>query len=102
MKALHRLTGLLIVLLIPLTAFAGTFNDVPEDDDNRAAIEYLAYVGTLEGYSDGTFGGENTINRAELMKVLVAGQGLAPSVDDYNNCSTKIKAIAFLKHFVAV
>lgn len=76
----------MVVLLLPLTALAGTFSDVTAGHANQAAIEYLAYTGTLQGYSDGTFKPENTINRAELMKVLVAGQGIDPDADTYKNC----------------
>lgn len=76
----------MVVLMLPLTALAGTFSDVTAGHTNQAAIEYLVYTGTLQGYSDGTFKPENTINRAELMKVLVAGQGIDPDADTYNNC----------------
>jgi len=69
-----------------MTALAGTFDDVPSDHDNRAAIEYLVTTGTLQGYDDGNFYPELAINRAELMKVLVAGQGISPDPEIYNNC----------------
>jgi hypothetical protein len=63
-----------------------SFSDVVAYHDNYAAIEYLVNIGTLEGYSDGTFQPENTVNRAELMKILVAGQEITPDEDTYNNC----------------
>lgn len=80
------LAALALSSFLSVTAFAGTFTDVSTSHDNRGAIEYLAYTGTLEGYSDNTFRAEATINRAELMKVLVAGQGIDPDADTYNNC----------------
>ena len=76
----------LVVLILPLTALASTFSDVSPGHANQGAIEYLVYTGTLQGYSDGTFQPENSINRAELMKVLVAGQGIDPDADTYQNC----------------
>lgn len=63
-----------------------TFSDLPSYHDNFAAIEYLVHIGTLQGYSDGTFQPDNTVNRAELMKILVAGQEIDPDADTYKNC----------------
>ncbi|MFA6528155.1 MAG: S-layer homology domain-containing protein [Candidatus Gracilibacteria bacterium] len=80
------LVTMMIAGLFPVTALAGTFSDVPDTHENRAAVEYLVYTGTLEGYSDGTFGPSNTINRAELMKVLVASQGIEPDETLYHDC----------------
>lgn len=87
MKMLSSLIiSLMIGLMLPMTALAGTFYDVAAGHDNRAAIEYLVTTGTLQGYDDGNFYPELAINRAELMKVLVAGQGIDPDPEVYNNC----------------
>ncbi len=77
---------MIAVSLFSATAFAGTFSDVSGNHDNRAAVEYLVYNGTLEGYDDGTFRPSSTINRAELMKVLVASQGVEPDATLYHDC----------------
>jgi hypothetical protein len=87
MKTLKFLiTALLLSLTFTVVTFATTFSDVAETDDSYVAIEYLVSSETLEGYSDGTFQAEKTINRAELMKVLVAGQGIEPDEEDYKDC----------------
>jgi hypothetical protein len=80
--------GTFLLNLLPQIALAETrsFSDVETVNHNYTAIEYLAEQATLEGYSDGSFLPENTVNRAELMKILVAGQGIEPDEDIYQNC----------------
>ncbi len=53
---------------------------------NRDAIQYLNDSGVIGGYPDGTFKPQNTVNRAELLKILVGGQGVTPTVDQYHDC----------------
>lgn len=63
------------------------FTDVVSSHNNYDAIRFLTYLGVLEGYEDGSFKPNNTINRAELMKVMVHGWiGEAPDSDTYKNC----------------
>ena len=50
------------------------------------AIQYLFEAGVISGYPDGTFKPENTVNRAELLKILVGGKGVTPQIADYKNC----------------
>lgn len=82
------------IIVFLLTALSGTlvkaqssaiFPDI-ETSPYRTAIEYLAEQGIVSGYPDGTFKPQNQINRAELLKILVGGSGLQPSVEDYHNC----------------
>jgi len=77
------------VLLLAGNGFA--FNDVQTTHKNKQAIEYLKQNDVIGGYSDGTFKPNNKINRAELLKILVGGRGVTPSVDDYNNCFPDVK-----------
>ncbi|MFH1533837.1 MAG: S-layer homology domain-containing protein [Nitrospirota bacterium] len=49
------------------------FTDLSPEHDYYAAITYLSQIGVLNGYSDGTFGPDNTINRAEVLKVIFVG-----------------------------
>lgn len=62
------------------------FSDVGLKDENYIAIDYLFGAGILSGYSDGTFKPDNTINRAELLKILVEGQNITPDENVYKNC----------------
>lgn len=65
-----------------------TYTDLSTSHPNYAAIQYLSLdeVGVFEGYADGTFGPENEINRAELMKVLVESVYGTPDENVYKNC----------------
>ncbi|OGJ42703.1 hypothetical protein A3B60_01135 [Candidatus Peregrinibacteria bacterium RIFCSPLOWO2_01_FULL_39_12] len=47
------------------------FSDVDSDDGNCEAIEWVKEQGIFTGYSDGTFGYNQAINRVELLKVLM-------------------------------
>jgi len=58
-------------------------------------------VGTLSGYPDGTFQPSATINRAELMKVLVSGQGIEPEAGDYtSDCFPDVEAGQWYEPYV--
>ncbi|MDD5741950.1 MAG: S-layer homology domain-containing protein [Candidatus Peribacteraceae bacterium] len=77
------ITALLVAVATP--ALAASLSDIG-NSNNKTAIEYLSDKGVIGGYPDGTFRPLNTVNRAELLKILVGGQGAAPTVDTYNNC----------------
>lgn len=79
-------------------AYDATFSDVSGSHANFVAIEYLVSNGTLAGYSDGTFKPAQTINRAELMKILVAGQGIDPDVNTYKNCFSDVTTDWYAKY----
>ncbi|MBN2306885.1 S-layer homology domain-containing protein [Candidatus Peregrinibacteria bacterium] len=74
----------LSILLTPLAL--ASFSDVSQTHKNRIAIEYLQEEEIISGYPDGTYRPENTINRAEMMKMLVEGLGITPDSDKYRNC----------------
>ncbi len=52
-------------------AIAGPFSDVDSNDDYYEAISYVYEAGIVEGYSDGTYQPEISINRAEFTKILI-------------------------------
>ncbi len=47
------------------------FSDVPATHPNAEAIAYLKASGIVEGYADGTYGPDATINRAEFIKIFM-------------------------------
>lgn len=49
---------------------AGSFPDVLAGSEHLAAIEYLKSKGLISGYPDGSFKPDNTINRAEALKIV--------------------------------
>lgn len=67
------------------------FSDVKTSDYAANEINTLYSNGIIQGYSDGTFKPRNTVNRAELLKLLIAGlhssenkgeKGCFPDVSD--------------------
>jgi hypothetical protein len=48
-----------------------SFSDVPATHANAEAIAYVKSEGIVEGYADGTFKPDATINRAEFVKILM-------------------------------
>lgn len=49
---------------------AGPFSDVAANHPNAQAIAYLKANGIVQGYADGTFKPDATINRAEFVKII--------------------------------
>ncbi|PIZ76026.1 hypothetical protein COY05_02850 [Candidatus Peregrinibacteria bacterium CG_4_10_14_0_2_um_filter_38_24] len=74
-----------ISLMMPFIANATALSDIA-GNKNQTAIEYLNEHNVISGYPDGTFQPDKIINRAELLKVLVGGKGITPTVQEYNNC----------------
>jgi hypothetical protein len=74
----------LIIFSIPLAALADAFTDVSsKTSKNYGAIEYLHSKGVISGYDDGTFKPDQTINRAEALKmVILAAMDEAGSDED--------------------
>ena len=50
------------------------FIDISSDNKNANAISYLKKSNVINGYSDGSFKPENTVNRAELLKILIGNK----------------------------
>lgn len=62
------------------------FPDVKMSHPNAIAICALKESMILKGYPDGTFKPLNTVNRAELLKILVEGIGVLPTNTKFSNC----------------
>jgi len=60
-----------VALLFSVSAHAEGFNDI-EDSQYRESIEALQEEGIVEGYGNEEFRPKNTINRAELIKIVFA------------------------------
>lgn len=50
---------------------AGAFSDVPASHSNAEAIAYVKAAGMVSGYPDGAYRPDQTINRAEFVKILM-------------------------------
>jgi len=69
-RLLSGIFGVLASLAICLPAQASTFTDIPTDHWAYAAVEYLQDAGLVEGYPDGTFGGNRQFTRYEMAMVI--------------------------------
>lgn len=52
------------------------FSDVSRTHPYYTAITYLSQQGVIGGYADGTFKPENSINRAEVLKIILKGSNI--------------------------
>ncbi|MBA4336176.1 hypothetical protein C0416_00185 [bacterium] len=57
-----------VVFAIPVNA---AFSDVSPSHDNYQAITYLNEKGIIQGYEDGTFKPDKSVNRAEALKIII-------------------------------
>lgn len=80
-------TGLWLVAIFVTasSSFANTLADI-ETITNKEAILYLQTIGIISGYDNGTFKPNATVNRAELLKMLVAAIGKNPTVEEFHDC----------------
>lgn len=102
MKSFCFLCGLLGSFLILSTAQA-SFVDVPSSHPNYEAINYVQGKNIVEGYSDGTFKPDTTINRAELTKIIMATEFEEETITNcnvYNNGLSDVPADAWFAPFV--
>lgn len=74
------------------------FNDVETSSKNSQAIKYLKDNDIIGGYADGSFKASNSINRAELLKILVEGIGNRPDAEKYKNCFPDVKNEWYAKY----
>lgn len=84
--------------LTGIAVAADLFSDVSGSHKNNTAIEYLKTEGVIQGYEDGTFKPEKTVNRAELLKILIAGQGIEPDESIYKDCFPDVGSEWFAKY----
>ncbi len=66
------------------------FSDLVPSDENADAISYLYEEGIISGYNDGSFKPNSSLNRAELLKILVEGKGITPDGNEYSNCFSDV------------
>lgn len=63
------------------------FDDVDEMHENLDAIKYLNGAGVVVGYGDGTFKPDNSVNRAEFLKIVMESKGfdVSEAADCYSD-----------------
>lgn len=70
-------------------AFAEELTDI-SGHRNEDAIRYLYNQKVVSGYEDATYRPNNSINRAELLKILVEGKGVKPDAYENKNCFSDV------------
>ena len=89
--------GVFTISSMALSPAFGTFNDYTGFDFYYSSIELLAEKGIVEGYSDGSYGYNDEINRAEFMKILIETRDKGQNVKEYKayedeNCFEDVEA----------
>ena len=64
------LSCLLLLSLLPLSAGAISFSDVPQSHSASAAVQYVCTNGLMNGMGDGTFQPEGNFTRAMFVTIL--------------------------------
>ena len=72
--------GFVLFVLTASLAFA-SFSDVSQNHENYDAVSYVQSAGIVEGYSDGTYRPDNTINRAEFTKIIIEARFEDSTID---------------------
>lgn len=57
------------------SAGEGMFSDIGKGHPYSSAIEWAKQSGILQGYPDGSFKPDNTVNRAEFLKIVLVAKG---------------------------
>lgn len=65
-----RLLGFLASFVLLGAPAALAFSDVPTDHAYAASVRYVELNGIMQGYTDGTFGPDTPVNRAEFLTML--------------------------------
>lgn len=90
---------MLFVATIPVQAQqANVLSDITLDSDYFISVNHLYANGVIGGYPDGTFKPNNTINRAELMKVLVESTSGGIDESKYQNCFPDVRQDWYAKY----
>ncbi|MBI2453198.1 S-layer homology domain-containing protein [Candidatus Peregrinibacteria bacterium] len=107
MKKLAQMSLLIFSLLLSNTVILAAQQDevkksfgfdIPENHRNIQAIQYLNEKEIVSGYPDGSFKPEQTVNRAEELKILIEGQGITPDPETFKNCFPDVKDEWFAKY----
>ena len=87
MKKLFAILFLLIFSTSTVSA-SEVFPDI--GTRNKTAIDFLYQTGIIQGYPDGRFRPRKPLNRAELLKLVMSGIGIAPD-SNYKNCFPDVR-----------
>ena len=83
-------------LVSPSLVNTGSFNDVSLDHPNYDAIEHVKTKNIIQGYDDGTFKPDKSINRAEFTKIVM--KATLPTEAVGSNCFPDVRDQWFAKY----
>ena len=76
-KAVIFSLGLFFILQqVQFVIASDVFSDVASDNPHYTAINYLHDRGVIQGYADNTFRPDQTVNRAETLKIILLGSSI--------------------------
>jgi|GEM_PF-2397272 len=93
-KLLVVLLALVMVFGLATNAFAYYTDQTGQDSAAVDASYYLTALGITNGYTDGTYGYDATITRAEFAKIACGLAGLSDSADALANTSSRYSDVA--------
>jgi len=77
---------------------AQIFSDVPVSHSSADAIKYLKSEDIVQGYPDGTFKPDGTLNRAEAVKILLTGNDI--NVQNGNTDFSDVKSTDWFANYI--
>lgn len=83
MKKITSLVLAIMIFCLSVPSFAASFTDINEKHWAYPAISELVSKGTIGGYADGSFRPDNTVTRAEFVKMV--GEGTEKRSNDYSD-----------------
>ena len=78
---------------------AQIFSDVPVSHSSADAIKYLKEEGIVQGYPDGKFKPDETLNRAEAVKILLTGNNI--NVQNGSTDFSDVKTTDWFSNYIA-
>lgn len=83
MKKIIALIIAVVTVFAAMPALAVSFTDLSTNHWAYPAVSELVDKGTIKGYTDGSFKPDNTVTRAEFVKMV--GEGTEKRANDYND-----------------
>lgn len=91
MRSILKSVATALFLLSVASPGLAAFTDVAPGSDLAQTLEELQQAGVIDGYDDGSFRPDATINRAELVKILVKGALKTEPPDTLRDCFPDVR-----------